>query len=241
MSPTPVVADFYAHLRRHYDRLFPLDRARPEFLLAQTPGRNAYLDLGCATGTLAESLALDFKRLEGWDLDEGFLEQARHRCRNLPQLSFEPRDLLEVGQAHDRFDLISCLGNTVVHLDSIGRIGEFLARARRKLRGNGVVVLQTVNYDALPDGVHDFPVLEREELRLERSYRPREDGRIDFTTVLTTPDARTESVTALLPLKQGMLADLALAAGYSHVAFRGSFDRRAWSPRASATIAVLRR
>jgi len=243
VNPAPQAdpQDFYTHLRKHYDALFPLDRARPEFLLAQTPGRHAYLDLGCATGTLAESLALDFKRLEGWDLSEGFLEDARHRCRNLPQLVFEPRNLLEIGQAHDRYDLISCLGNTIVHLENQESIGKFLVQARRKLTGNGVLVLQTVNYDALPTEPHTFPPMERGDLRFERSYAPREDGRIDFTTTLTSPDGRTESVTALLPLKQEMLESLAKQSGYSHIAFRGSFDRRAWSTKAPATIAVLRK
>jgi SAM-dependent methyltransferase len=245
-SATPPVGerhapDFYAHLRAHYDVLFPLDRARPEFLLSQVRGRRGFLDLGCATGTLCSALVADFEAVQGWDLDAGFLDLARKRCRTFANLRFEERDLREVGRSPFHADLVTCLGNTLVHLDSPEAILRTLRGVRRILHRDGALVVQTVNYDGLESLEHAFPPIEREGLRFLRTYRPGTGGRVDFTTVLESPEGRSEAVTSLLPLKAHELEALGREAGFGSTTLRGSYSRRAWSPSAPATIAILRR
>lgn len=233
--------DFYAHLRAHYDAIFPLDRARPEFLLTLVRGRRSFLDLGCATATLCDSLTADFEAVEGWDLDAGFLEIARRRCLHMPNLLLEERDLREVGRSRFRADLVSCLGNTLVHLDSPDAVRSVLRGMRRSLHGEGAAVVQTVNYDALESLDHEFPAIEREGLRFERSYRARPDGKIDFVTRLETAEGRSQAATVLLPLRAEALKELAREAGFGSVTLRGGFSRRAWNRTSPATVAVLRR
>lgn len=233
--------DFYAHLRAHYDTLFPLDRARPEFLLSLVRGRRSFLDLGCATGTLCSALVDDFEAVEGWDLDEGFLSIARERCRTFRNLVFEPRDLRTLGKGRFRADLVSCLGNTLVHLDSREEILGVLRGMRRAIHTEGAAVVQIVNYDALGEGSHEFPVIEREGLRFLRRYAPRPDGRLDFTTRLESAEGTSEATTVLIPLKARELEELAYNAGFSSTTLRGGFSRKAWNPTAPATVAVLRR
>ncbi|MEN9354739.1 MAG: hypothetical protein RL318_2064 [Fibrobacterota bacterium] len=233
--------DFYAHLRPHYDTLFPLDRARPEFLLSLVRGRRGFLDLGCATATLCDSMVADFEAVQGWDLDAGLLDIARRRCQNLSNLHLEHRDLREVAKSPFHADLVSCLGNTVVHLPSPEAVLSFFRGVRRILKRDGAFVVQTVNYDGLACLDHDFPVMERENLRFERSYRARPDGRLDFTTVLSTPEGRSQATTAQLPLRCAELVELARQAGFPAVTLRGGFSRRAWNPSSPATVAILRR
>lgn len=233
--------DFYAHLRTHYDALFPLDRARPEFLLSLVRGRRSFLDLGCATGTLCSALVDDFEAVEGWDLDEGFLSIARERCRTFRNLVFEPRDLRNLGKGRFRADLVSCLGNTLVHLDGREEILGVLRGMRRAIHSEGAAVVQTVNYDAVSDQAREFPVIEREGLRFLRRYDPRPDGRLDFTTVLESAEGTSQATTILFPLKAAELKELAREAGFGSVVLRGGYSRKVWNASSPATVAVLRR
>ncbi len=57
------------------------------------PERRLALDLGCATGQVAEFLQGRFERVRGYDASPAMIEHARARCEWGPGVEFEVRDL----------------------------------------------------------------------------------------------------------------------------------------------------
>ena len=59
----------------------------------EAPDRALALDLGCATGQVAEFLQSRFERVRGFDVSPAMIEHARARCAWNPGVELEVRDL----------------------------------------------------------------------------------------------------------------------------------------------------
>ena len=64
-----------------------------EAAAGEAPGRARALDLGCATGQVAEFLQSRFDRVRGFDISPAMIEHARARCAWNPGVELEVRDL----------------------------------------------------------------------------------------------------------------------------------------------------
>lgn len=214
----------YDNLLEYYDELFPVDQERIAFLeelarrirpaTAPKTYRVQVLDVGCATGTFSIALMRKGMDVTGVDSNATMIQSA---CRRNPEPRTNARffhmDMLETGGAftHGRFDLVLCLGNTLVHLPGPEVIVDFLKQVQNLLRPGGAFVFQTVNYEKVKrENLTRLPAIESPRCRFEREYRPREDGRISFEATIFGSNGQPvfKDRTALYPASPLELTEL---------------------------------
>jgi SAM-dependent methyltransferase len=154
-----------------WEELFPLKRARLDLALGLCAPGAACLDAGCATGSLARALAAQGRVAHGLDLEPAFLAVARQRAQEEGlALTWYEAGLLDLTAAvrETRFQLITCLGQTLPHLLEEAEWLRFFVQARAALEPGGHLVIQAV-HDAYRVGQgRDLPGLECADGRLER-------------------------------------------------------------------------
>ncbi len=117
-----------------------IDRA-----IAAAPGRDVALDLGCATGHVAEHLEGHFRSVWAWDISPHMIEQARTRRAWGDGVRLEVRDLdLGIPVGDGSVDLAVANFGAASELHA-GLMGEL----RRVLRPGGVALLSWYNREAL--------------------------------------------------------------------------------------------
>jgi len=227
------VETLYDNLLEYYDELFPVDGERVTFLeelarrirpaSADGEYRTKVLDVGCATGTFDLALMRKGMDVTGIDSNSAMIQSA---CRRNPEPRTNARfflmDMMEIGSAfaHGRFDIVVCLGNTLVHLESPERIAAFLAQAKDALRPGGAFVFQTVNYERiLNENIMRLPTIESSRARFEREYRRRDDGRLSFEATIFGSNGQPvfRDRVALYPATPAELSDLVRQAGLNRL------------------------
>ena len=229
---------FYESISAYYDDLFPVSDAAVEFLdsLAKPEGR--VLDIACGTGGHALGLSRLGHRVIGLDIDEAMIAAARQK-RGQGEAEFvvgSMSSLADLPLAAD-FDLVYCLGNSLVHLDDDEQIGRVLKDILALLVPGGRMALQIVNYDRiLRERVMELPPIRSETddagaaRRLDflrtYDYRPG-DSHVQFITELTVQDERgnrnVKNSIPLLILTSADLVALASQAGFSEIDLYGNF------------------
>jgi SAM-dependent methyltransferase len=235
------MSDFYSELAKYYADLFPTGKAQIQ-LLAETAGQppRTILDVACGSGGYAVQLQAMGYAVTAIDLDTEMIRQLNEKDANIQAWQM---NMLDIDSLPGSFDLIFCIGNSIVHLDSSAEIELFLRSCRCKLNGQGSLILQTVNYDRIiAKGIAELPTLTHDEkhLTLERHYRPSVNpGKVDFLTILSTPDSILENHVDLLPLQSHALLNLLKAAGFVHISFFGSFQKDAFKPHESFHLVAV--
>ena len=116
-----------------------------EAAAGEAPDRTLALDLGCATGQVAELLQSRFERVRGFDISPAMIEHARARCDWNPGVELEVRDLDGGIPAGD--------GTVSLAVANFGAASELAADLPRELsrvlRPGGRAVLSWYNRDAL--------------------------------------------------------------------------------------------
>ena len=109
------------------------------------PDRELALDLGCATGQVAEFLQSRFERVRGFDVSPAMIEHARARCEWGPGVEIEVRDLDAGIPVAD--------GTVSLAVANFGAASELSAELphelARVLRPGGTALLSWYNRDAL--------------------------------------------------------------------------------------------
>lgn len=141
------------------------------------------------------------------------------------------------------FDIVLCLGNTLVHLPSLDEIGEFIKKVSGLLKEDGVFIVQVVNYDhVLAKGISQLPVIDTEHVRFERHYiYDKSKHKMRFQTSLTVKKnmAEFEDEVLLYPLTQSEIDLLIKKAGFNKVGYFGDFSAGEYTTGSPALIAVL--
>lgn len=243
---------FYSRLAEHYDLLFPFDELQFSFLekVLDRDGSVAphrYLDIGCGTGTMLSAFSDRFAQVYGLDLDPSLLALAAQKM--LPGEG-KKVDLLEGDMRNlrgffpeEEFSFITCLGNTLVHITSSAAIIDFLLSVRSIMEGQGVFVFQIINYDRILDqGIRGLSPIVTEGISFERYYSlPKENGLIDFDTVLNDTEEEGDEVTAtveLYPVRKEEMERSLLSAGFTKCTFYGDFNGSSWKPDSLLLIGV---
>jgi ubiquinone/menaquinone biosynthesis C-methylase UbiE len=107
-QPRPGSAASFDRLALHYGRFsFLVGRELWSYLTALLPTRGGRaVDLGCGTGRHAALLSRHFDQVLAVDISASMLAVAQ-RHRAAPNITYEPRDLLDVTAGRDgRFDLV---------------------------------------------------------------------------------------------------------------------------------------
>jgi SAM-dependent methyltransferase len=165
--PTP-----WSLLASGWEELFPLRQARLDLALGLAAPGAACLDAGCATGSLPRALASRGRTAHGLDLDTTFLAAARRRALEEGlAITWHEASLLDLASAvaGQRFQLVTCLGQTLPHLLEDGQWLAFFAQAREVLVPGGHLVVQAVHDGLAPAGQsRDLPLLRCAQGTLER-------------------------------------------------------------------------
>ncbi|MCX7655062.1 MAG: class I SAM-dependent methyltransferase [Treponemataceae bacterium] len=200
---------FYENLIEYYDEIFPVTQQRIDFIVSHLPVRpypQRVLDVGCATGGTAIALARKGLEVTGID-NEWTMIQSANRKNPEPKSNarFLCMDMREVGSwfSPASFDTILCLGNTLVHLDSLGTIDTFIGSIVRLCQIPATVILQFVNYkETLKHQNPHLPTIKTPRCRFEREYHPLPNGKVLFMGRLysSTEEVVFEGTSELYPL-----------------------------------------
>lgn len=256
---------FYSGIAPYYDLIFPYDPVQVLFLedvicpdLEWAGGirdgrsriaENSFLDIGCGTGTTLSAFTNRFKRLVGIDLNESLLERAAEKidpCQNctVQLLAGDMRELVHL-LPEEKFSMITCLGNTLVHLTEPGSLAAFLKVVNTILEPDGVFVFQIMNYDRiLNEGICDMKPIIRDKISFECYYStPNSDGLVSVDTLLADSEIELEIKTSisLFPVQKMKIQEILHVAGFPHCSFYGDFTGSPWSAESSLCIGVCER
>lgn len=135
---------------------------------------------------------------------------------------------------------IICFGNTLVHLNSLDEIADFLQQSKTVLNSKGKLLLQIVNYDKiLGKNIKQLPIIENDEIIFERNYEYRKsENKIDFNTRLTVKSTQQiiENSIELLPVLKNELAILLKNAGFNTCNYYGNFNQELYTMDSPALI-----
>ena len=140
------------------------------------------------------------------------------------------------------FDLVYCIGNSLVHLENTENIHLVLENAYSLLSDKGQLVVQILNFDGLSKGGSiDFPDIhvENRGLSMIRSYTRLSDGahvRFDSELISDGEGETVRSSTTLRILPSGELAELCEKAGFQRIRLYGNFKEGPFSADSFALI-----
>ncbi len=233
---------FYQEIVTAYDEIFPLNPKQLSCIenVYKNLAGKTMLDAGCGTGSLAIALGRRSATVKAFDLDEDMIERAREKCPQAINVQFKQGDLSRIGELYSNivFDLIYCLGNTLVHLSGLEEIEHFVSSSRSLLKPEGKLLLQVVNYDRILSGNIDaLPTIESDHYKFERFYNEVSSNSIVFATNLISKKdggSRNQEVT-LFPVVKEQLQQI-LSRYFSKIEFYSSFNSDEWTKDSFHTV-----
>ena len=164
---------FYDDISIFYENIFPLEAKKLEFIEKRTKKGDKLLDIGCATGELLFNL----QGVSGYgiDLDKKMLDFAKSRDKSS---LYSLTDMMDIHKKFDfAFDIILCLGNTLVHLKDSEEVFSFFKKVKELLKPGANFIIQVINYSHIyANGIKSLPLIENNLLRFERYYENFERG-----------------------------------------------------------------
>lgn len=155
-----VMADYYETLAADYDWLFDDDALASGLainhpatarLLERTSHASAVLDAACGTGVSAVALARLGYRVWAADRSHAMVEMAAARFRRehleIPLVRCMWADL--PAAVDERFDVVLCIGNSLVHAAGSDAMIQALTGLRQMVRPGGHVVVDSRNWEKL--------------------------------------------------------------------------------------------
>lgn len=185
----------YAYLSKYYDAIFDFNPKLSGFISLFIKPNGLAIDLGCGTGRLTNLLNEQKMNVIGIDLDEYMIEMARHKY---PHLSFKVEDMIQSFDSDVCYDLMTCFGNTIVHLN-LNQVYDLFKKMKNHLKKEGHIILQTLNYDhILKSKPPHLKNIEKDGLKFYRSYTYQKDL-IVFKTELHVENQCFEGSTVIYP------------------------------------------
>lgn len=229
---------FYEQISKYYDYIFPAGEEQLRFigsLLGDKP--KTVLDVACGSGGYSVELAKQGHKVTAVDLDDEMVRKAETKARGAGvNVNVLKCDMLElVKTLTGKFACIFCIGNSIVHLGKLEDIQRALEQMRDLLDEDGVLVLQTINYDRIiNNNISGLPTIKNGEIGLEfiRQYEyVEEKGIINFNTILNVDNKEVtekfENSIELLPVRSSDLREMLEKAGFKSIKLYGDF---AFSP-----------
>ena len=223
---------FYQRIVPYYSSIFPLNPDQVSFVLEhqKVNKEGVLLDVGCALGELAQHLANHFTKIEAIDLDDEMIKMAR-QSNSKPFVDYRTVDMLSIGSQFKpkHFDIISCFGNTLVHLSNPLQVFDFFSQVEALLKTGGNFLFQIINYDRiLEQEISSLPTIENHKIRFERHYRYIESsGTIEFKTHLLVKigNKNIRNKVLLYPLRKQEVKQMLEENGFENVKFYGDFKK----------------
>ncbi|GKX29524.1 SAM-dependent methyltransferase [Vallitalea longa] len=227
---------FYESISQSYDKIFPLKESMVKYVLNNIADCDKYklLDIGCATGHLDGAIAEKGIEVVGIDLNSQMIEYAidNYRYKNL---KFYVMDMLKINKIFetDSYDMVTCFGNTLVHLTNEKEIYQALKSIRDVMKDEGKLLIQILNYRYILDNsIKELPIIENQFIKFERFYSEQiRDERLIFETRLTIK--KTGEVISneiyLYPLLKEQLIGYLQDLGFGDIKVYKNFDKESYS------------
>lgn len=230
---------FYTEIAQYYDDIFPLNEAQVTFFknrLGIPPKQ--ILDVACGTGSLLTNLCSYGYQGVGIDLNDTMIRKAEEKgCKNC---IFKVSDMLTFQEGS--YDLIYCIGNSLVHLNNLEDIKRFLTNCKAMLNQGGIFVTQIINYNRiLKDHITSLPLIKNEAKNLTfiREYAYNNTTHlINFTTTLKVYNNTFHNTVNLYPLTSEELVTLLKQVGFTHIKLYGDFKETSYNPHESYSLVV---
>lgn len=220
--------DFYHTLANYYDIVFPKEEKKVQFLKKELGHCDKVLDIACGNGMYTEI----FANATGIDLDEKMIAYAKKKGTKMYQVG-------SMETIEERYDGMFCIGNSLVHLSSIEKIGEVLAHWWKQCEENGTLVIQIVNYDrVLDEGVTMLPLIEQEGVQFYREYEV-EGEFVYFKTRLKTKEGWFYHQVKLCALRYEVFMKLLRKAGFHSLQAYGNFAYAPFDKKHSPALIVV--
>lgn len=236
--------EFYTVLSNVYDNVFPLEEDIVKFLSEDLkPGDNV-LDLACGTGQYSIELGKLDSNVTGIDLNGDMIRIAKEKAGNL-NIEFLQEDMTRFDNINDKkYNLIFCIGNSIVHLDNMRKIERFIKDIYNSLERNGIMVIQTINFDRiLKYNIKSLPTIDRSDIGVKfiRKYNfNKGDDKLEFNTELTIRRGSAENkyfnIVPLIMLLKNEAVSMIERAGFGKIEVYGGFNKKEYSEEAYAMV-----
>ncbi len=238
--------DFYTVISEYYDNIFPYNHNHFEFTKAQLATvKSTILDIGCASGNLAISLAQDGNKVTAIDSDAAMIAKALQKQSSGNPLFLEG-DILALQQNFSaaEFDAVLCFGNTLVHLASVDQVKQFITEAHAVLKSGGMLLLQILNYEyILREKITELPLIDNEHVTFKRNYDIKNQDKVDFITecIIKSKGISLKNSIPLLPLTKTALLQILSERCFSEIHFFGDFKMHTLQPNSLPLVVVARK
>jgi len=237
---------FYEEFSKYYDIVFPLGEAQLRFINKRAKDKKKILDLAAGTGNYSIALAKEGYEVTAVDLDSEMVKNIEEKAnKEEVKVTAIAMDMKEIDKIGSKFDLIFCIGNSLVHLDNKDEIKKVINKLYNLLNKDGVLIIQIINYDRIiQNNVKGLPTIDREEegVKFIRDYEQK-NGKILFKTklIISKEEKVYENCVELYPLLARDLRDILISAGFKNVEFFGGFNEVEYNIDSMATVAVGKR
>ncbi len=241
----------YSNLLEYYDELFPVEKSRLDFIESTTAycqkERNVQhtakvLDLGCATGTTTIQLMRRGMDVVGIDNNAQMIQSASRRNPEPKTNSrFFLMDMINIDAylPKNTFDLVLCLGNTIVHLETSEKIEQLIKSIYAALKPGGIFIFQLINYEkVLSEYIESLPPIQTTRSSFIRNYTNISEENITFEASIVSSKGQVvfEESLSLYPLKLKELLTMLNASGFHNEMTYSDFDR---SPLSASSLSIV--
>lgn len=215
---------FYKSIATYYDDIFSPSENQISFIknTIGNPPKDV-LDLACGTGSLAIKLSQLGYDVTGIDLDEQMIKVAQNKTQDVLFLN----DNMLTFNHSKKYDGIYCIGNSLVHLNSLAEITMFFLNVKTHLKENGTITIQIINYDRiLKNKIDHLPTIYNvgKNLTFVRKYQyDKKNHKIIFMTELKVKDLLIKNTVNLYPLTSTELKLILNKAGFKDINLYGDF------------------
>lgn len=237
---------FYQILSKVYDDIFPMDEDTLNFLTQDLKLRSRILDLACATGNYSLPLVQKGHAVDGIDLDEDMVGIAKEKLKGFDaNIVYGDMRCIKQIFGDKKYNLIFCIGNSIVHLDDKNKIQELIKDIYSLLDEQGQMVIQIINYDRITEqNIHSLPVIENKQKKLKfiRNYFFEDiSDKVIFKAKLIVETNNEENEVyensiELIALRDEELNYMVKNAGFRNIHIFGGFDMKPYDMDSFLTV-----
>ncbi|HEX9063001.1 MAG TPA: class I SAM-dependent methyltransferase, partial [Clostridia bacterium] len=222
---------FYEEISKYYDYIFPVSNETVEVIkniAGNPPG--SILDVACGTGGYSIELDKYGYDVTAVDIDRKMIESLREKTNiSGGKVKFLQANMLDLNGkfCENTFETIFCIGNSLVHLESLNEISSFFNNTKEILKNDGSLIVQVINFDrVISKGVKSLPTIYNADigLKFERFYQYEESqNKVYFKTILSVDNQKYENEIPLYPLLYDDAKRMLLNSGFKQIEFFGDF------------------
>ncbi len=175
----------------------------------------------------------------GIDIDSNMISIALEKNKRLSLLSRFLKGNFKDVVYKNQFNNVFCIGNTLVHLESIEEMEKSILHVYDSLKPNGTFIISIVNYDRILDQeIKSLPTIENNGVTFERNYEYVGE-KINFLTRLKVKDIVEEENTELTPIRYNQLTDILKSVGFKKIQAKDGYSEKPFSIKKSFHLVIV--